>query len=486
MKNKKKVMLVEPGMVMPKDSIRRIGEPLGLLYVGAFLEKSGYEVKILDSSAEGYYNITDIGDGYIRYGLNDDEIMKTIEDFMPDVLGVSSLFSARMSETLKICGLAKKIGNITVVVGGLHPSLYPQEVLGDPNVDCVIMWEGEYRFARFLAGEYATEGIAYKNNGGIVINQSTSRITTLDDLPFPARHLVDMERYFDIAVPYAPFFKNNRVVQILSSRGCPGRCNFCSTVNYWGRRFRERSVDNIIREITFLKEKYNIGEVQFTDDNLTANPRRAKELFLRMKELHLDWCTPHGLMISTVDENLLRAMGESGCYQISLAVESGSTRVLKEVIHKYVDLTKVIRLIDNAHEYGIGVHLMFLVGLPGERKEEVLQTLDFPFKTKADSVSFFIASPLPGSELYEMCLKRGYLVNGDFGMDLKRVKIKIPKNSPDYYGIEPEELEAMVEESTRECNDTAKKRNPEAWKNKFDSFLKKHPELSTTIMGRVT
>lgn len=473
-------------MVMPADSLRRIGEPLGLLYIAAALEQHGYVVKVIDSSAEGYSNITNLGDGYIHYGLNNQELLSRIKDFMPDAVGVSSLFSARMQETINVCRLAKQAGDITVIVGGLHPSLYPSDILKNPDIDYIVMQEGEQRLIKLLGGDKNIDGIAYKDNGRIIINPPTSRINDLDNLAFPARHLLNLETYFDIAVPYAPFFKNHRVAQILTSRGCPGKCNFCSTVNYWGRKFRIRSVDNIIREIQTLKNTYNIGEVQFVDDNLTADPKRAKELFKRMKDLNLHWCTPHGLMLSTLDEEMLEIMGKSGCYQISLAVESASERVLKEIIHKNVNLKKVQYVVEKAHENGIGVHLLFLVGLPGETREEIHQTLDFPEKTAADSVSFFIASPLPGSQLYDYSLSKGYLHAGDFGMDLKRAKMDIPKDSPDNYGIEAKELERLVDQKTREFNEKAKKRNPGAMEDKFKAFLEKHPGLSGLILGRVT
>lgn len=482
----KKVMLIEPGVVMPNDSIRRIGEPMGLLYIAALLEKHGHSVRILDSSAEGYNNLIDVGGGHIRYGLDDAAIQERITKFMPDIVGVSCLFSARLKETLRICKLAKEVGDITIVVGGLHPSLYPAGILQDSNVDYVIMREGEHRFIKLIDENHDIDGIAYRKEGRIVINPPTSSIEDLDSLPFPARHLVTLETYFDIAVPFAPFFKSNRVVQILTSRGCPGNCNFCSSVNYWGRRLRKRSVDNILKEIESLKDGYGIGEVQFADDNLTADSGRAKELFKRMKELKLHWCTPNGLMISTVDEEMLRIMSESGCYQISMAVESGSPRVLKDIIHKNVDLERVKYLIEKAKKCGISVHLLFLVGFPGETREEIYKTLDFPFQTEAASASFFIVSPLPGSQLYDYSLQKGYLREGDFELNFKKAKIFIPESSPDNFGINLEELERLVDERTRAFNEVSKKRNPDAWNNKFEKFIEKHPELSTLIMGRVT
>ncbi len=487
----KKVLLLNPANTMPADSIRRLATPLGFLYMGAVLEKD-YQVKIIDSTCDGYYNHYFSDDKkYITYGLNDADLKKQVEDYAPDIVGISCMFTSRVRDALHTCKLVKEIDkDIPVVLGGLHPSLFPRDMLSSGDVDFVIMGEGEFRFKSLIEslnqGKVPHfDGIAYLKDGECVINPMQTRIQDLDSIPLPARHLVDMEKYIEIGVPFAPFSRRDRVEQILTSRGCPHRCNFCSTVNYWGRQFRTRSVDNIISEVAELVDKYRIEEIQFADDNMTINRKHAKELFIRLKDFNLSWCTPHGLMSATLDKEMIKLMAQSGAYQITIAIESGSPRVLKEIIHKSVPPIKQVKeLINIAHDNGIQVHGTFVSGLPGETREEILSTLSYPFKTGFDSASFFVAAPLPGSELYDFCRKKGYLSANSERADFKSVNIIIPPDSPDFI-IAPEELEALVDAKTREYNEFSKSRDPQAWDIKYKKFLERHPDDADLILGRV-
>ncbi len=233
-----------------------------------------------------------------------------------------------------------------------------------------------------------------------------------------------------------------------------------------------------------LVEKYDIKEVQFVDDNLTANKRMA-ELFIKMRGLNLKWCTPHGLMFNTLDKEMIRLMAESGAYQLTFAIESASKRVLRDIIHKNVRLDKVKEIVDEAHKYDVSIHGMFIVGFPGETRQEIFDTLDFPFKIGFDSVSFFIISPLPGTNIYEECVRKGY-ISGEYIMtDFKTAHINIPEDSPDY-NFSRTELEELVDNKTREYNEFAKKLFPERWQKKFERFLNGHQKFEKTIMGRVT
>ena len=488
----KKVLFINPANTMSADSIRRLATPLGFLYMGAVLEKD-YQVKILDSTCDGYYNHYFTDDKkYITYGLNDEDLKKQIADYNPDIVGVSCMFTSRAKDALHSCKLVKEIdANIPVVLGGLHPSLFPREMLSSGHVDFIIMGEGEFRLKSLIESlnkgkQPDFDGIAYFKNGQYIEKSMQTRIQKLDSIPLPARHLVNMEKYIEIGVPYAPFSRRDRVEQILTSRGCPHRCNFCSTVNYWGRQFRTRSVDNIISEITELVDKYRIEEIQFADDNMTINRKHAMEFFSRLKEFNLSWCTPHGLMPATLDKEMIKLMAESGAYQITFAIESGSPRVLKNIIHKNVPpLEHVKELVKIAQDNGIQVHSMFVTGLPGETKEDILMTLDYPFKVGFDSASFFIANPLPGSELYDFCKEKGYLPATYEHMNVKEVNIIIPPDSPDYI-IDPAELETLVDAKTREYNEFSRKRDPNAWDIKFKKFLERHPDDADLILGRVT
>ena len=487
----KKIMLINPSNTMPSDSVRRLGSPLGLLYLGAVLKQEDYKINILDSTCEGYYN-TLVKGNYITYGLNDDEVTERIKRFKPDVVGVSSMFSAHQDNAVHHCDLVKSIDkDIVVVLGGIHPSLFPKDSIENKSVDFVIMGEGEYRFVKLLKmlregkRDFDFDGVAYKKDGKVIINPMTSRIEDLDSIPFPARELIDFEKYIEIGVPYAPFPRRERTAQLMTSRGCPFHCNFCATVKYWGRRFRVRSVDNIMEEIDLLVNKYRIEEIQFLDDNMTVNKKRAIELFKRMKEYDLAWCTPHGVMAKTIDENMIKLMAESGAYQLSFGIESGSQRVLKEIIRKPVPpKTTMKKLVEAGHKHNIQIHGMFIVGFPGETKEEIDQTLQYPFDVGFDSASFFIANPMPGSDLFKECKEKGYLTEGA-KMDVKSADICIPEGSPEFV-MYPNELVKLVDDKTRMFNEQQKKKHPDQWDIKFKQFLKKHGDKADLILGRVT
>lgn len=485
-----KILLINPPNTMPADSVRRIGEPLGLLYVGAMLKKRGHLVEVFDMTSEGYDNY-EVRGGYIKYGSSLSDLKQKVLDVKPNIVGVSCMFTAREENTLGVCRAVKKIsGDIPVVVGGLHPSLFPQRFIKSGCVDYVVIGEGEFRMVELVRclnknREPDFDGVAYRSGDSTKVNPMLNRIENLDLIPYPARYLVDMEKYIEIGVPYAPFSYEQRVAQLLCTRGCPNRCVFCSTVSYWGRKIRARSVDNIIGEIRILIERYGIKEVQFVDDNLTLRKKFAKELFARMKDFRLKWCTPHGLMFNTLDAEMIKLMAESGAYQLTFAIESGVERVLKEIIHKKVNLGMVKSIVDEAHKYDISIHGLFVVGFPGETREEILETLGLPFHAGFDSVSFFIVNPLPGSELYDICKEKGYMTENYSPMDFKIANLRIPKDSPDY-NMEPEELEELVKNKTREYNEWAKNKYPERWQRKFERYLKQHPRDRDLIMGRVT
>ena len=485
----RKIMLINPSNTMLADSLRRVAPPMGLLYIGAVLKKNNYNVKVLDSSCEGYFN-TKIKGKYVTYGLEDKEIIKHIENYKPDVVGISSMFSSQWSSTLYHCNLVKKVNkNIITVVGGIHPSLFAEDSIKHKEIDYVIIGEGEYRLLNLLNGLNKNEkpnfdGVAYKKAGKIFINPMTTRIENLDAIPFPDYSLIDFEKYISIGIPYSPFFKKERVAIVSTSRGCPYHCCFCSTVKFWGK-FRIRSVENILEEIDFLIKKYKIEEIQFSDDNMTINRARSVELFKKLKGRNIVWCTQHGLMAKTLDEELLNLMADSGAYQLTIAIESGSERVLKDIIHKPVPSKERIKeLIGVCHKRGVGLHSLFVVGFPGETREEIEKTLNYPFEVGFDSASFFIANPMPGSELHDICKNKGYLVE-TATMDLKNCEINIPKNNPDFF-MDGEELEKLVDKKTHEMNEYFLKKSPEQFKAKFEQFLKKHPNMTNQIMGRVT
>jgi radical SAM superfamily enzyme YgiQ (UPF0313 family) len=483
-----KVMLIYPPRTILKDSVKRCPTPLGLAYIAAVLEKENYEVRILDAAVEGYYNEIPKGD-YITFGLSLSEIKEKIIDYSPDVIGVTCPFSSEINMVYSICKLINELNeNIIVVVGGLHPSLYPEDAIKEKGIDYVVMGEGEYRFLELLdrlnndESIYGMDGIAYRDGNKNVIFPNKKFIENLDELPFPARHLLQMEKYLKINKHISPYSRKRRVEQILTSRGCPGRCIFCASSNYWGHRYRARSPENIIEEMKILVKTYGIEEIQFTDDNLTWDRTRALKLFeLMKKELNIVWSAANGVMVKTLTPEMIRLMKESGCYQLTFSIEHGNQEVLTKIMKKPVNLKKVGPLVEEAKRVGISLHATFVMGFPEETLDQVQDCFRFARKTDFDSVSYFIVSPIPGSKLYENC-KRKNLLKSDFktgALDFKTPSIKL-------LNFSEEDLVRLIDsENSRFIKNFIIKHPLRAIK-KYGTFILSNPRELFKIFGRVT
>ena len=456
-----RIMLISPKYTLFKKDVRRCITPLGLAYLAAFLEKEGYLVKILDVAAEGYEDIKEHGD-FVTYGLEDEEIKKRITEFKPHVVGVSCIFSTQYENVKHILKLVKGIDKTMITLtGGSHPTYTVDEVLDFDYIDYVVMGEAELSTLQLLntlnnGGDLSKiGGLAYRKEGKKFINHELQYIKNIDDLPLPARHLLDMEQYFKINMPQNPYPKGRRVAQIITSRGCPAKCVFCTTTNFWGNRYRGRSAQSVVAEIRTLQEKHNIDEIQFTDDNLTLNKKRAIEIFEGIKDLGLKWCIPQGVAVWALDEELLEKMKESGCYQLTFAVESGNQDVLIHIVKKPLNLKKIKPLVKKSQELGIKLHAFCICGLPGETIDQMYETYDFVKDCAFESASFFLATPLVGSELLQICREKGYL-REDMSCNDQLYKIG-NITTPEFNAGETQKL---VEEFNRNYNkeDTREKR----------------------------
>jgi len=413
-----KVLLVRPPATIVKSlEPKNLAVPLGLVYLGAVLEKD-YEVRILDSMAEGFEEEIPLDNDVLRYGLSYDKIRDKISEFAPDIVGVSCLFSVQFSNALEVCRLVKEINaNIITVLGGSHPSSLPQEVLKEKEIDFVVIGEGEEALSKLLraidSGADLTQidGLAFKTGGNIVVNPKTQYIKDLDSLPFAARHLLPMDKYFTVNRPHGSVALKTPNTVMITSRGCPGRCVFCSIHTVWGRAYRARSAENVLAEIGQLIEKYGIREIQFGDDNLILDKERAKKIFQGMidRKMNLSWNAVGGIALWRLDEELIKLMKESGCYRISLPIESGDQDVLSQIIKKQVDLKKVPEMIALAKKYHIKTDALFVIGLPGETKKQLQNTFRYARRLAVDNINFFFATPFPGTELLKICQEKNYL-----------------------------------------------------------------------------
>jgi len=418
-----RALLIFPPVTFSPQSMKQCQVPLGVAYLAAVL-RDACAVKVLDAAVEGYHHEERTGQGYLRYGLSFAEIEKRIAEYQPDLVGVSCIFSSQFQNVLEVCHAAKRVDReILTITGGSHPTFLAESSLAHPELDLVARGEGEFTLRELVTasqqgrGPEGIAGLAYRRNGRIVV--APDRLPAqLDEIPFPARELFPLEKYFAISLPMGIVYQRKPFMNLITSRGCPYRCTFCSSTNFWGNVYRTRSAENVLEEMEYLVSELGIREFKFFDDNLTANKARAKEIFQGMiaRQFNVTWNTPNGIHVKHLDDELLDLMKASGCYELTLAVESGDPDVLRYIIRKPTRLPEVEEAAKRIRRKGLGSYGFFIIGFPGETREQIQHTLDFSRKLDLDRISCFIANPLPGTEMYRICKERGY-IQDDYSFD---------------------------------------------------------------------
>jgi len=414
----KKVLLIAPPAFTFKSQ-RDVNPlpPMGLGYLASVVEKMGIEVEILDSLMLGWDNEEEVNENIVRVGLSDSDIQEKILEYNPDLIGINCQFSRQYKIYHHIFSLVKKVkANCITVAGGAHTTVCPEEVLKDPCCDFLLISEAENSFNELLCKLIqekditSIDGLGWKSNGNIFINKKEKWITDLDSIPFPAYHIMKLDKYFGLKASHGIRHKN-RFSPIITSRGCPAKCTFCSAHKAWGNRYRLRSVDNVLKEMRLLKEQYGIEEIMFEDDNVTANPKRATELFSRMIEEGFDfiWDTPNGVGAWSIDEEMLDLMKKSGCIKLNFPVESGSQYVLNNIIRKPLKLSKIKKLTSYCKKIDLDYGMFLVIGMPGEKIEDMWQSFHFAAECGCYTPHISVATPYPGTELHDVCIKNGYI-----------------------------------------------------------------------------
>ncbi len=422
-----KICLINPPQILHKRfGMPFVFQPLGLLYVASVLEKR-YPVEIIDTSLDGWGNIKEVGDNYYLLGLTFDEIGEKIKEIKPDIVGISVPFTVNLLSALKVASTVKTINkNIVTILGGAHPTARPLETLLSKYVNFVVIGEGETTILELITilGEYShtklkgVQGIGYKDGNNRILTQPREWIQNLDSIPFPARHLLPIEEYFNLMRmkkgAREMYTFNERWTSIITSRGCPFNCNFCSIHTTMGRKFRIRSPENVIEEIKLVVKEYNIKHINFEDDNLTFDRNHAEHIFDLMIEnkLNITWSTPNGIRVDNLDEQLIRKMKESGCKRVFVAPESGVQRVVNQIIGKNLDLKKIEQAVILFKKYKIIVDGSFVIGLIGETKKDIWKTIKYALQLKklgVEALYAHIATPYYGTKLYEEAKQKGLL-----------------------------------------------------------------------------
>jgi anaerobic magnesium-protoporphyrin IX monomethyl ester cyclase len=404
-----------------EDSIR-VPFPLGLAYIASFLRTKGIEVKIIDALAGGWRIRNSDENGIISVGIEPGKVAEMASVFCPDAVGISCMFTSQSNNLHEMARAIKnKMKEIPVIAGGAHASAAPQRVLLDPSIDFVVQGEGEQTMLdlmRHLEGRihiWEVKGIHFRQGNGVVFSGQRQPIMDLDSLPMPAYDLLPMKEYFESGeMGLAPrSVTNKRWMSVITSRGCPYMCNFCSVHLVSGRRWRARTPASVLDEIEYLKERYGVKHIFFEDDNLTFDPSRAEALFKGIieREIDITWETPNGIRADRLTSSLIDVMKKSGCVGLTIAVESGDQKFLHNTIKKNLDLKKLEDAAGIIRKKGIDLSAFFILGIPGETEKTAARTIYFSRKLARKGVRpyFNIAVPLIGTEMYREAEEKGYL-----------------------------------------------------------------------------
>ncbi|MDG6223374.1 MAG: radical SAM protein [Candidatus Bathyarchaeota archaeon] len=377
---------------------------LGLAYMAAVLEENRHEVTVIDCPA---------------VNINQDMLKTKLESIQPEIIGITSMTPTIQSAVLSAQVAKQACPQSTVVLGGPHATFMDKQVLAEePAVDVIVRGEGEQTLLELAqnAGNVKTldtiQGITFRKNGQMVKNPDRPFIQNLDDLPRPAFKHFDLEKYR---------LFGRKMLPIITSRGCPSQCSFCTTSRIFGRPFRARSPKNVVDELEWLRDEHGADAFSFYDDTFTLDKNRAIQICedIKNRKLGIPWdCQTR---VSTVSEEMLKIMRDANCQQVFFGVESGCQTIL-DAVHKGTSVEQNKRAIKLAKDAGLFVAVSVMVGYPGENREMLEQTIDLLRQAEPDDAYICVATPYPGTELRNIIEEKGWTISNDW----KRYDTTIP------------------------------------------------------------
>jgi anaerobic magnesium-protoporphyrin IX monomethyl ester cyclase len=370
--------------------------PLGLAYLGAVAEKAGHQVTVIDCQAEK---------------LTPESFPDRLAQTASDIVGVTAT-TLLYKSAMKLITIAKEVQPQAVtILGGSHGTFWDENAFKEyPSLDIVVRGEGEETFIDLLEKLQAqsslssVSGITYRDNGEIVRNKDRLYLQDLDALPFPAHHLLPLEK----------LKHNGKIIfPLVSSRGCVYWCDFCSTVRMFGRGYRMRSPKNVVDEMQLIHDKYRVDQVTFYDDAFSVDRNRVLKICeeLHARKLQMKWDC--GTRVDMVDKELLQTMRNAGCFAVWLGVESGSEAILG-AMNKRIRIDQTRSAYKTAHKLGLMTIANVVLGFPGETEQTARETIQLVKELNPDDVGFYIATPYPGTPMYEQIVKNGWLRITDF------------------------------------------------------------------------
>lgn len=392
-----KILLISPPTVsVIKSVIGTTGPPLGLAYIAAVARDKNHEVRIIDSLAQNF---------------TFDDVREIVQRFCPDLVGVTATTSM-IPDACRVAEIVKKeSGTTPVVIGGPHASFVPDKTLQEcANIDYVVRGEGEITFSHLLeyfSGKRAirdVRGISFRTQNGIYNAPSEELIGNVDELPKPALDLLPMRKY---KVGRSEFGT------ILTSRGCPYNCSFCSSSFQFGKLWRGHSAERVMEELKDLVYLYGKKEIEFLDDTFTLDLKRSRKITEMIKEEKLDIHWSASARANLFNAEIAKSIKHAGAHTIFFGIESGTQRVLNSM-GKGITLDMATRAVRNAKNADLNSLGSFVIGFPDETREEIKETISFSRKLGLSFAQYTIATPYPGTRLWDYAVQNDLLTTMDW------------------------------------------------------------------------
>ena len=433
--------------------------PSSMLYLAAALRANGDDPVILDMKA---LKPEPTGDRQLFY---EKSLLDAVAANRPELIGFGCLFSGNFPDVLRFATLCKeRYPGIPIVAGGIHFTIYAGKIMENcPPFDMVVLGEGEQTLIELTGalktgGDFSViDGIAYRKDGKVFVNPKTSYIPDPDSIPLPAYDLVDLKDYYvDTSAWHNP--KNlpiNTSIPIITSRSCPMRCTFCSMYTVMGPHWRPRLPEHVVGELEFLYREHGHRHFSFMDDNLTLHKERIIEIcrLILDRKLDIQFETPGGLNLNTIDAEVMDALVSAGLVRVSLAIESGSDYMRNTIMKKRLKREKILEVVDLVKRYPhLHVSAFFIIGMPEETRETLEETYEMIKHIEADKIQLMNIVPFPNTQIFDQAVRDNLLIGLD-PENLYRSDNLYFKNTKHFfikpYSLEMEELFAFRDRCER-------------------------------------
>ena len=408
--------------------------PLGILSLSAYLKKHAcVETKLID------FNIVINKTEDFKYNSFSEFFSSFLssaecKNFTPNIISISALFTTSYRSMVDIAECCRSIFPTAMIIagGGIPTNMYKEIFKESSCFDALCYGEGERPFLSLVKADDKRRQLE-ENPSWITKKKAESGqqfqhdfIVNLDEIPFLDYDICKIDEYgLNPAITaYAPIGGKRQNFHVMTSRGCVNRCCFCSSFTVHGRKMRYYSIERVREDFTRLRDAYGAKTVVVQDDHLMADKRRALEIIKIIKDLHLTAVFQNALALCALDREVLETLKSAGVDQLPLAVESGSERVLRDIMHKPLNLSIVKRVADDCRDLGIYTNVSILIGLPGETKKDIEDARSFLKTINANWFIILVATPLVGTEMLDICLKGGYLKGSYIDCDYKKAIVE--------------------------------------------------------------